>query len=327
MYRLLLTFLLASMMLEATEAAFPLYLNGYMGPKAGYMPSPGLYFRNDAYHHPGHIKGNILGGVATARSNAKISFDILNFTYVSNYTLLGANVGCGVIVPIGRVNVHAKISLPVTSVTITENGAGLPVANLSLNTETRKKHQVSHGIADALLIPVMLGWHVDEYNLHFLAYQGVFLPTGSYTKGKVANMGQNHFATETDAGFTWLNSNWGTEISAITGVTVNLENHKIHYRSGTGWHTDFFIGQYLTSNLQISLSGYWFYQLNPDSGRGSKVLGDFRSRALGLGPSISYEWKIGNVPVTATVRYFKETHTKNYLKGETFYFTINVPLF
>jgi len=321
-FSLICTFSFAS--LAATEGAFPLYMNGYMSSKAAWMPDPGLYFRNDVYHHPGHVKGSVFGGVALAKANAKISLDVLNVTYVTPLKLLGANVGCCLIVPFGRVNVHAEVTTTVPQLTVTKDNFGLPVPSIDDRTITRKQHQVAHGIADTLIVPLMLGWHVD--NLHFLAYHGVFVPTGKYTKGKIANMGQNHFALETDAGFTWLNPNWGTEISAITGVTVNFTNHKIHYRSGTGWHTEFFLGQYLTPKIQVGLAGYWFYQLTPDKGSQADALNGFRGRVLGLGPCLSTQFSIYKIPIFANIRYYKEMHSKNYLKGDTFYLTITIPL-
>ncbi len=326
MYRFILGFVCLCSALSATEGAFPLYLNGYMGPKAGYMPPPGLYVRNDIYHHPGHAKGAALGGAISAKTNVKISLDLLSLTYISKLKLLDANVGCGVLVPFGRINVHANLTATVPTLSVRQNALGLDVPTLALNTVTRKKHQVAHGIADSMVIPLMLGWHAEKYNLHVIAYQGVFVPTGGYSKNKIANMGQNHFALETDVGFTWLNTKIGTEVSAMTGITTNFTNHKNHYRSGAGWHTDFFLGQYLTPKMQIGLSGYWFYQLTPDSGSGSKALGGFRGHVLGLGPSISYEFDIKGLPVIVNARYFKETHARNYLKGETFYLTVSVPI-
>lgn len=294
-----------------------------MGPKAGYMPDPGFYFRNDVYHHPGHVKANVLGGVVVAKANAKISLDVLNLTYVSPLKFIGANVGCCAIVPVGRINIHASLEATVPQLIVRRSECHLPMPTLGTRTVTSKKHQVTHGVGDSLIVPLMLGWHVDDF--HFLAFQGLFVPTGKYTKGKLANMGQNHFATETDAGFTWLNPKWGTEISAITGVTVNFTNHKISYRSGSGWHTDFFLGQYLTPKIELGLAGYWFYQMTPDKGTVAKSLDGFRSRVLGLGPCLSGEFSLWNVPIFYTVRYYKETHAKNYLKGETFYFTLTVP--
>ncbi len=297
-----------------------------MGPKAGYMPPPGLYIRDDIYHHPGHAKASVLGGFISAKANVKISLDLFNLTYVSKLKLLGADVACGALIPFGRINVHAHLNATVPSLHIRRNALGLPVPTITLNKITRKKHQVAHGIADCLLIPLMLGWHAESYDLHFIVYQGLFVPTGDYSKNKIANMGQNHFATETDAGFTWLNEKWGTEVSVMTGITSNFTNHKNHYRSGTGWHTDFFAGQYLTPKMQVGLSGYWFYQLTPDSRKGSSVLGGFRSQVLGLGPSISYQFDAWGLPVLVNARYFKETHAKNYLKGETFYLTVSLPI-
>ena len=326
--------------LTAEETGMGLYLLGYQSAKAGYLPPPGLYFRNDAYHHPGHIKGAVFGGIAQLKANAKISLDLLTLTYVSPLKFLGADVACGVLVPFGRINVHASAQIQVAPLiqalesSIPSSGAAsTPSAAASTSTPTppalpttitKKKHQVAHGISDMLVIPLMLGWHWD--NFHMLAYQGLFLPTGRYKKGRIANMGQNHYATETDAGITYLNKNTGTELSLISGLTVNFTNHKIHYRSGTGWHTEFFAGQYLTRGLEVGLAGYWFYQLTKDSGKGA-LLGGFRGRVLGLGPCLSYDFKIKNFEFNANVRYYKESHAKHYLKGESFWFTLSIPIF
>ena len=324
--------------LAAEETGMGLYLLGYQSAKAGYLPPPGLYFRNDAYHHPGHIKGGVFGGVAQLKANAKISLDLLTLTYVSPLQFLGADVACSVLVPIGRINVHASAQVNVGQLLQTLNSTAAPSKVASTpststatpmlptlpTTITKKKHQVAHGISDMLVIPLMLGWHYD--NFHMLAFQGLFLPTGRYKKGHIANMGQNHYATETDAGITYLNKNMGTEISLISGLTVNFTNHKIHYRSGTGWHTEFFAGQYLTRSLELGLAGYWFYQLTKDSGKGA-LLGGFRGRVLGLGPCLSYDFKIKDFEFNANVRYYKESNAKHYLKGESFWLTVSIPIF
>ena len=324
--RYILTFLSLTCLLSATQGDFPLYLNGYFGPKAGYMPPPGLYVRNDCYHHNGHANSSVLGGFVSGKVKAKISLDILDLTYVTPLKLLGANVAFGALAPAGRIAINAQLDAVVPSLSVNTGPLGLPSPTITLNNTTVKKYQVAHGLADCLILPLMLGWHAPDYDLHILAFQGLFVPTGKYSKNKIANMGQNHYATETDVGFTWLNEAIGTEVSAMTGITSNFTNHKTHYRSGTGWHTDFFAGQYVSKKMQIGLSGYWFYQLTPDSGRGSKILGGNRGYVLGLGPSISYEFDICKLPIIVNARYFKETHSKNYLKGETFYLTITVPI-
>ena len=285
-----------------------------------------MYIRNDIYHHSGHVKKGLFGGTSTVKANAKISLDLLSCIYVSQLKLLGADVACGALLPFGRINVHAETSFNVPKFEVTKGPLCADIPTITMIEKTKKAHQVAHGISDALIIPLMLGWHAEEYNLHFLCYQGLFLPTGDYKKGDIANMGQNHFATETDAGFTWLNPKWGTEVSAITGVTVNFTNHKIHYRSGTGWHTEFFAGQYLNDQLQIGMAGYWFYQLTPDKLNGKTFLDGFRGQVLGLAPCISYDFKIAKVAMNLNARYYKEMHSKNYLKGDSFFLTLTVML-
>lgn len=313
--------------LAAVESGFGLYLLGYQSSKAGYLPPPGVYFRNDVYHHPGHIKGAVFGGILEAKAHAKISLDLLTFSWVTPIKFLGADLAIGTIIPFGRVNVHAKAQVDVPNLVLQKNGQCLPSPMIELQTKSTSKRQTAHGIADTLIIPLMLGWHVDDYDLHFLTFQGVYVPTGKYTKGHIANMGQNHFATETDAGFTWLYPKTGTEISAITGVTVNFTNHKIHYRSGSEWHTEFFAGQYLSKNLEVGLAGYWYYQLTPDKVNGKQISNGFRGRVLGLGPCISYEFKIGKQPILTSLRYYRETHSKNHLTGDSFFFTVTLPIF
>lgn len=323
---LFLSTILLALPLHGQEGAFPLYLLGYMSTKAGYMPPPGLYVRNDVYHHNGHVKGGLFGGRAVAKVNAKLSFDVLTLSYVTPWKLLGANVAFGGVVPAGRVNVHAKLDAEIPRLVRNSGSCDFALPSVALTSRTKKKHQVAHGIGDSLIIPLMLGWHADSLNLHLIAYQGLFVPTGSYKKGHVANMGQNHFATETDAGFTWLNTKTGTELSAMTGITSNFTNHKIKYRSGTAWHTEFFAGQYLMEDLEIGVAGYYFYQLTPDKFRGKQFFNGFRGKVFGIAPLLSYNFKIADIPVFANVRYYTESDSKNYLKGNSFFFTLTVAL-
>jgi hypothetical protein len=323
---LLILRMLSSAVAYCEQSAFPLYLLGYMSSKAGYMPPSGFYFRNDVYHHYGHVKEGLFGGRQVAKANAKISLNVLALNYISPWKLLGADVACGALVPIGKVDVRAELQVGKPKLVNNSSSCDIARPTVKISSRTIKRHQVAHGVGDSLIIPLMLGWHAESYNLHLLAYQGLFLPTGGYKKGSIANMGQNHFATETDAGFTWLNTNTGTEVSAMTGVTVNFTNHKTHYRSGTGWHTEFFAGQYLNKDLQVGLAGYWFYQLTPDKLHGRQFLDGFRGQVLGLAPCLSYEFALGKVPVFANIRYYNETNAKNYLKGGSFFFTLTVPI-
>lgn len=310
----LLAFLLSLMepnSLAAAEGASGLWPMGYGSAKAGIQPPPGtLALRNDIYHNHSHLKG---------AARVKVSLDAPAFRYVTDVKILGGDYGFGAIFQAGRVNVHAKQVQNVTSVQNLPGPNGVPQPTVVVTPVTKKIHRVAHGVGDTYVAPFILGWHTET--LHTLFIQAAWVPTGKYSKDHVANMGRNRWATDTDFAFTWLDPKYGLEVSALTGVTVNFTNHKTHYRSGSEWHTDFFIGKNLTKALEVGLVGYWYYQLTPDKGKGA-TFGDFRGRVLGLGPYLGYTFTIGKTPIYANARYYHDSHVKNHLKGDTFYFTL-----
>lgn len=178
----LLIFLSCFAALNAVQGGFGLYLLGFLSSKSCYLPPPGVYFRNDIYHHPGHIKGGFFGNSVQAKAHAKISLDLLTFTLVTPYTILGAKYACGVIVPVGRIPVHASANIDSPRLMLQQDGKCLPSPTINIESKSVSKRQTAHGLADTLLIPFMLGWDIDAYDLHALFYQGVFVPTGGYSK-------------------------------------------------------------------------------------------------------------------------------------------------
>lgn len=53
------------------------------------------------------------------------------------------------------------------------------------------------------------------------------------------------------------------------------------------------------------LNGYHYQQLSGDSGSGA-TLGDFKGRVTAIGPGLSGSFQAGPVPVTVSLRYFRE---------------------
>ena len=305
---------------DAVESGFGLYILGYQGPKAGILPPEGVYVRDDLYHYHGHIKESVMGGVAQAKAKMSMSLNLLNLTYVTPLKIFGGDLACCVIVPVGRVGVHASAS---ASLGFAKDKFGLPEPLHVPSVITKNKHQVAHGLGDTFVLPCIIGWHFDTF--HALVALGGFIPTGKFRKGHIANMGQHHYALESDIGFTWLDPKIGTEVSIYTGLTKNFTNHKIHYRSGTEWHTEFYLGQYLTKDFEIGLCGYWYKQISGDRGKGA-VLGGFMGRDFAIGPSLSYLFTVGKTPIQTNARYYKETSAKHHFKGHSFFFNVSFPI-
>jgi len=61
---------------------------------------------------------------------------------------------------------------------------------------------------------------------------------------------------------------------------VNTENPDTDYRTGTEFHLDFMLNQFLAESFGIGFHGYYYDQLTGDSGSGA-ILGDFKADSVG----------------------------------------------
>jgi len=84
---------------------------------------------------------------------------------------------------------------------------------------------------------------------------------------------------------TWANAPTGTAISIAPGIMVNTENDETDYKTGTEFHLDFVINQFLSKSVAVGIRGYYYKQITGDSGSGA-VLGDFKSESYGIGPGV-----------------------------------------
>jgi hypothetical protein len=84
--------------------------------------------------------------------------------------------------------------------------------------------------------------------------------------------------------------------------------------------------QHLPNHWSMGLVGYWYEQLTGDSNN-PEILGDFKGRAIAIGPEISYQFMQNpKRPVTIDLRWYHEFEVKNRLEGDSVYLTISVPL-
>ena len=74
----------------------------------------------------------------------------------------------------------------------------------------------------------------------------------------------------------------------------------------------------------IGLAGYHYNQVTGDSGAGA-VLGGFEGRVSALGPSINYNFKLGETPVFTSVRWLHEFDAKNRMEGDAAFLTVTIP--
>lgn len=303
----------APLALVAVEGGSSRSVWGYTSASAGIQPPPGTFqVRNDYIHRTAHRK------TSSGRTHVSQSGDTLRLLYMTHLKFLGADYGYSVNLTASRVSVRRTT---VTNVSTVQVQNGQPVVVLVPKKQSR--HQVAHGPNDLIVTPIRLGWHWPEQNMHLAFAQTVWLPTAKWSRDRIANQGRPFYTTQSQFGFTWKDNDWGSEVSCNASLNVNFKNHKTHYRSGSEYASEFYLGQRVYKGLSLGLVGYWYQQLTPDSSSAAPADG-FRGKTFAYGPCAVYTDKIGGYTCGANLRYYHETFAKNRLKGDTLFFTIFV---
>lgn len=196
------------------------------------------------------------------------------------------------------------------------------VQDPALGVSVRRSDE-EKAIGDAVLIPVMLRYKINP-NWSFDSRLTFYAPTGSYDVGALANTGKNFWTVEPTVALMYLGQENGREASIYLGADFNSENDDTNYKSGTQVHIDATFAQHfpLWNGLAgAGVSGYYYEQVRGDSGSGA-TLGDFKAKAQGIGPVLSYTRKAGGIDVIVEVKWLNEFDNRNRLEGDVFWFKV-----
>lgn len=173
------------------------------------------------------------------------------------------------------------------------------------------------GAGDMYGVPVLLSWKWKE--LSFLAFEGIVMPTGSYSSDRLLNSGRNAWTFDQNFAITWSPDDGKYDLSLNFGYMVNTENKSTQYRTGDEIHVDYSAGYYVLPELGIGVTGSYYRQVTPDSGRGinginpaDTIEGEYSS----IGPVINYTLKMGERDVTFTAKWLHEYDVNNHIPGD-----------
>ena len=173
------------------------------------------------------------------------------------------------------------------------------------------------GIGDIVLMPLMLNYNVSpDFNVNFRA--AAYAPTGSYETGRLANTGKNFWTIEPTLGLMYFGKKNGFEASVFIGYDWNEENDATNYQSGEQFHIDGTLAQHFPlagGLIGVGVSGFYYDQMTGDTGSGA-VLGDFKGRATGFGPVLSWVSKVGGSDMVAEIKWLHETDADRRLEGD-----------
>lgn len=205
--------------------------------------------------------------------------------------------------------------------------AALPYTSLDISADvqtagggTARRNSRVDGFGDMTIIPAMLGWKPG--NWQFNALVPIYLPTGSYEKGRLGNPGLNYWTFDPVVGLAYSNAKSGFNALMHLGYAINTENSATSYRSGNLLHLDGAVQQVLPVGagfMTLGVEGFWFEQVTCDSGAGA-VLGCFKGRTAGLGPVAGFILPTGRQALVFELKFLAETTTRNRLGGDYVWF-------
>jgi hypothetical protein len=249
-----------------------------------------------------YFKGNASRAVLRGHVNLELESNaVYNYMagfYTFKQPVFGGRLQIGAAIPTsGNVNVgvSADSTLGSRNLTGNTNGFGDTVASASL--------------------------YWKKSDIFYKLTQSVYIPTGAYTAGNLANVGRNYWAYDTSLAMTWMNKK-GTEITITPGILFNAKNSDTDYQSGNEFHVDIAVNQFLKPNFAVGLHGYYYSQVSDDTGSGA-LLGGFRGRSFGFGPAILWSPKVGKGDLSIVAKWLHDMDDSHRMHGDYGQFVIS----
>jgi hypothetical protein len=286
----------------AVEGGLSPYAKGFSGFMSGFVPpEEGLYASDIYYYFHGSVDAEVRNGRAEFDIDTTLNVDFLVGTYVTDFHILGGQYAFGAAVGWAWADLAASLSTP------------LGDRRVSLDT---------NGFSDMLITPVILGWH--EGNFHWSFTTLVYAPTGHYSTSQLS-VSKNIWAFMPQFAITYFDLASGWEASAAIIYVTMSRNDTTDYQSGDVFHVDWGIGKHFGPGLQweAGIVGNVVQQVGADRGTGAK-LGPLKAESFGLGPSISYNTKIGKSPLSLSVKWEHDITSHNTFGGDVVSASANI---
>ena len=279
---------------QAAEGGTSFYLPGTAGDIAlAQSAEPGLQVANSVYYQSGDVDAAVVQGNVNLGLDLNMILDIVAAGYTFEEDVLGATYTVGAAFPFGRAKLKATIDV---------EGAG-----------SRSANRDSINVGDIALVPLELTWTIG--NLSVQLGETIFVPTGAYDVDKVVNIGLNRWGFDTTLAATYFNLDTGTEVSVAPGILFNTENDKTDYETGTEFHLDYTVNQFLSETFAVGLRGYYYNQVSDDSGGGA-LLDGFQGESLGLGPGFVWFPKVADGDIAILGKWIHDIDATNRIESD-----------
>ncbi|TWB97159.1 hypothetical protein FBZ93_107405 [Bradyrhizobium macuxiense] len=306
---------------HADEGGVSYWLPGRFGSLAAAPTVPGWSMAEVYYHTSVSASGaaaaarEITIGRIPASVNVNVNLNLsaqgdlvfLNPTYTFASPVLGGQFAIGVTGLFGRsaADLSGTLTKSLGPVFITQTGS------------------ISDSITSVgdLYPQATLKWNAGAHN--FMTYVTGDVPVGAYSPTRLANLGIGHGAIDGGGGYTYFNPETGHEFSAVAGFTYNFKNPDTRYQSGIDFHLDWGASQFLSKQFFVGLVGYAYQQVTDDFGQ-NPILGNFRSRVLGVGPQVGFLFPVGDMQGYLNLKGYGEFDAANRPSGWNTWLTFSL---
>lgn len=249
------------------EGGTSAYLLGSRDTFAGIVPPPGTYAGLDFITFSGDISGVSIGGLPIeAETDVDVNLIKLSITHVFDRQLWGGTPAL-------------NLNFPLLDAGIAFQAVAGPLAGQNIDDDTS-------GIGDITVTP-MLGWHRGM--LHYSAGVSLYVPTGSYGTATVdvpgrsidaLSNGKNVWSVQPVLSLTHFNPNTGIEFSGASSLLFSEKNDATDYQTGAAFTLEATAMQHLPSRWAFGATGYWYEQLEDDSGTGRTTRAPLLARTV-----------------------------------------------
>jgi hypothetical protein len=238
----------------ATENGGGIYPNGAESFLTAEVPPPGYYLIDYVNYYEAQRLLGANGKDLAPNFRVDALANAVRYVHWGKQRFLGAQLGQQVVIPY-----------------------------VSLDVSVAGAHGHKSGFGDVTLDPLLLSYQNAKF--HFVLTPEFNIPTGSYVKGDVANIGRNYYNFEPVLAFTYTGRK-NFEFDTKLMYDINGTNTATNYKSGNEFHADYAIG-YNNRGMFVGIAGYYYDQTSDDLVNGAKVGPDgFRGRVFSYGPDI-----------------------------------------
>jgi len=274
---------------------------GLLGLQSGTQAPPGLYIGNVVWVYPTDtIKDNHGNTIGQQRGSLTSTADVILLELVTNYKVLGANVGFEAAIPFMKNRIQFN----------------------SLDVST------SFAFTDMFISPIVLGWNLKRADV--TAGYNLYLPTGRFSANGTGNTGLGQYGNEFFVGTTvyldqkklWSAASTfalefhtdkkGTSINVGDMATIQGGVGRTFYRKVSGPIPQIF---------NLGAAYYAQFKVTGDSGSDiPPALRGFKDRVFGLGPEFNVFFP--KPRITMLIRYEPEFGARVRTQGQTIVFEL-----